>query len=116
VIAEGTSDQLKAQVGGERLELTVADPAHAEDARRALASVGKGEAKADRDGRRLTVPVQGGSAVLVAAIRELDAAGVTVQDIGLRRPTLDDVFLSLTGAHAEKTETDAEPALEAVTP
>ena len=52
--------------------------AHVEDARRALASVGKGEAKTDRDGRRLTVPVAGGSAVLVAAIRELDAAGVVV--------------------------------------
>jgi ABC-2 type transport system ATP-binding protein len=102
VIAEGTADELKDQVGGERLELTVADDAHVEDARRALASVGKGEAKTDRDGRRLTVPVAGGSAVLVAAIRELDAAGVVVSDIGLRRPTLDDVFLSLTGHAAEE--------------
>ncbi len=102
VIAEGTADELKDQVGGERLELTVADAAHVEDARRALAPVGKGEAKTDRDGRRLTVPVAGGSAVLVAAIRELDAAGVVVSDIGLRRPTLDDVFLSLTGHAAEE--------------
>src|SRR6187401_2492759 len=102
VIAEGTADELKDQVGGERLELTVADAAHVEDARRALASVGTGEAKPDRDGRRLTVPVAGGSAVLVAAIRELDAAGVVVSDIGLRRPTLDDVFLSLTGHAAEE--------------
>ncbi len=102
VIAEGTADELKDQVGGERLELTVADAAHVEDARRALASVGTGEAKTDRDGRRLTVPVAGGSAVLVVAIRELDAAGVVVSDIGLRRPTLDDVFLSLTGHAAEE--------------
>jgi ABC-2 type transport system ATP-binding protein len=108
VIAEGTADELKDQVGGERLELTVADAAHVEDARRALASVGKGEAKTDRDGRRLTVPVAGGSAVLVAAIRELDAAGVVVSDIGLRRPTLDDVFLSLTGHAAEEAAANGD--------
>ncbi len=101
VIAQGTADELKAEVGGERLELTVADAAQVAAARRALAPVGAGEAQLDRDGRRLTLPVDGGSAVLVAAIRELDAAGVTVSDIGLRRPTLDDVFLSLTGHAAE---------------
>src|SRR4051794_36118088 len=88
VIAEGTSDELKDEVGGERLELTVADAAHVADARRALAPIATGEPKTDRDGRRLTVPVEGGSAVLVAAICELDAAGVVVSDIGLRRPTL----------------------------
>jgi len=104
VIAEGTSDELKDQVGGERVELTVADPAHAETARRALSGLGSGEAQLDRDGRRLTLPVDGGAQVLVAAIRELDAAGVTVQDIGLRRPTLDDVFLSLTGHAAEEPD------------
>jgi ABC-2 type transport system ATP-binding protein len=49
----------------------------------------------------VTLPVDGGAAVLVAAIRELDAAGIAVQDVGLRRPTLDDVFLSLTGHAAE---------------
>jgi ABC-2 type transport system ATP-binding protein len=102
VIAQGTADELKDQVGGERLELTVAEASQVEAARGALAPLGAGEAQVDRDGRRLTVPVDGGSAVLVAAIRELDAAGVTVSDIGLRRPTLDDVFLSLTGHAAEE--------------
>ena len=58
------------------------------------------------------MPVDGGSAVLVAAIRELDAAGVTVHDVGLRRPTLDDVFLSLTGHAAEEPAegSDDQPA------
>jgi ABC-2 type transport system ATP-binding protein len=107
VIAEGTSDDLKDQVGGERIELTVADGGQAEAAFGALAGLGTGDPQLDRDGRRLTVPVDGGAAVLVAAIRELDAAGVTVQDIGLRRPTLDDVFLTLTGHAAEDAQEEA---------
>ena len=83
VIAEGTSDELKAEVGGERLEFTLADRGSGATPRAARCP---GSAPAtpqvDRDGRRLTLPVDGGSAVLVAAIRELDAAGVTVQDVG----------------------------------
>jgi ABC-2 type transport system ATP-binding protein len=111
VIAEGTSDELKAQVGGERLEFTLADPAQGDVARGALSPLGTAAPQVDRDGRRLTLPVDGGSAVLIAAIRELDAAGVMVQDVGLRRPTLDDVFLSLTGHVAEApAEDDTEPA------
>jgi ABC-2 type transport system ATP-binding protein len=110
VIAQGTADELKDEVGGERLELTVADSSQVETARGALTPIGTGEAQVDRDGRRITVPVDGGSAVLVAAIRELDAAGVTVSDIGLRRPTLDDVFLSLTGHSAEEVAEDADDA------
>ncbi|MGH8892141.1 MAG: ATP-binding cassette domain-containing protein [Actinomycetes bacterium] len=112
VIAEGTADELKAQVGGERLEFTIADASHLDTACSSIAPLGAGEAQVDRSARRVTLPVDGGSAVLVAALRELDAAGVTVQDIGLRRPTLDDVFLSLTG-HAAETE---EPAAEESTP
>ena len=87
----------------------IADAGHVEDARRALASVGTGEAKTDRDGRGLTVPVAGGSAVLVAAIRELDTAGVVVSDIGLRRPTLDDVFAAVTGSLLEGAASAAAP-------
>ena len=104
VIAEGTSDELKAEVGGERLEFTLADPTQADAACGALSRLGTAAPQLNRDGRRLILPVDGGSAVLVAAIRELDAAGVTVQDVGLRRPTLDDVFLSLTGHAAEEAE------------
>ena len=106
VIAKGTSDELKAQVGGERLEFTLADDSQVEAACQALAPLGSGEAQVDRNIRRVTVPVDGGSAVLVAAVRELDTAGIVVQDVGLRRPTLDDVFMSLTG-HAAEDEAQA---------
>jgi len=101
VIAQGTADELKAQVGGERIEFTLTDAGQIGAACAALASLGSGEARTDAGARRVTLPVDGGAAVLVAAIRELDAAGIAVQDVGLRRPTLDDVFLSLTGHAAE---------------
>ena len=105
VIAEGTSDELKSEVGGERLELVIADERRLEDARRELAPIGLGAPKVDRHQRRITLPVVGGAGVLVSAIRDLDSAGIEVQDIGIRRPTLDDVFLSLTG-HAADVGTD----------
>src|SRR3954451_6270696 len=101
VIAQGTADELKAQVGGERIEFTLTDAGQIGAACAALASLGSGEGRNDAGARRVTLPVDGGAAVLVAAIRELDAAGIAVQDVGLRRPTLDDVFLSLTGHAAE---------------
>jgi ABC-2 type transport system ATP-binding protein len=104
VIAEGTADQLKAQVGGERQELTLADGSQVGAACAALAPLGAGEARVDQHARRVTLPVDGGSSVLVAALRELDAQQITVQDVGLRRPTLDDVFLSLTGHAAEEAD------------
>jgi ABC-2 type transport system ATP-binding protein len=111
VIAEGTADELKAEVGGERLEFTLADPGQMDAAIAALTPLGSGDARVDPSSRRLTLPVDGGAAVLVAAIRELDAAAITVQDVGLRRPTLDDVFLSLTGhaAELEAAEDDDHP-------
>ena len=98
VIAQGTADELKAQVGGERLEFTLAD-AGADRCRLCGAGLrsGRGEAQTDASARRVTLPVDGGAAVWWPRIRELDAAGIAVQDVGLRRPTLDDVFLSLTG-------------------
>jgi ABC-2 type transport system ATP-binding protein len=112
VIAQGTADELKAQVGGERIEFTLTDAGQIGAACAALASLGSGAARTDASSRRVTLPVDGGAAVLVAAIRELDAAGIAVQDVGLRRPTLDDVFLSLTGhaAEIEADEADDEPA------
>jgi ABC-2 type transport system ATP-binding protein len=108
VIAEGTADELKSQVGGERLEFTLADPTRLDEAVRALRPLGAGEPELDRDRRHLTLPVDGGASVLVAALRELDAAGIAVEDVGLRRPTLDDVFLSLTG-HAAEDATQEQP-------
>jgi ABC-2 type transport system ATP-binding protein len=102
VIAEGTADQLKDQVGGERLELSVATTAELSTARSTLADLAVGAMESDERQHHLTVPVTGGSTVLMEAIRRMDAESVKVLDIGLRRPTLDDVFLTLTGHHAEE--------------
>ncbi|GAA2320834.1 ATP-binding cassette domain-containing protein [Streptomyces kunmingensis] len=110
VIARGTSDQLKAQTGGERVEVVVHEREHIDTARQVLAGFGKGEATVEQHTRKLTVPVTGGAKLLAEVIRELDARGIEIDDIGLRRPTLDDVFISLTGHLAEETTEDsAEP-------
>ncbi|MFI5633918.1 ATP-binding cassette domain-containing protein [Streptomyces sp. NPDC051664] len=106
VIARGTSDQLKAQTGGERVEVVVHQPDQIDPARAVLAHLGKGEVTLTQHIRKLTVPVSGGAKLLAEIIRDLDTRGVEIDDIGLRRPTLDDVFLSLTGHVAELTETD----------
>jgi ABC-2 type transport system ATP-binding protein len=103
-IARGTADELKDSVGGERLEIAVADVAQLGTARSTLAPLADGEAVVDEDARRLTVPVRKGTEVLPEVVRELDAAGVKVSDLAIRRPTLDDVFLSLTGHVAEETK------------
>ncbi|MFD9739884.1 ATP-binding cassette domain-containing protein [Umezawaea sp. NPDC059074] len=104
VIAEGTSDQLKAQVGGERLELTVASARDVELTRKALGPLAIAEITADARSHHVVVPVSGGADLLVEAVRLLDGEAIKVLDIGLRRPTLDDVFLTLTGHSAEDEE------------
>ncbi len=108
IIAQGTADQLKAQVGGERLTVTVADEDRLDDAAAALVPVGIGEADVDTHTRTLTVPVDTGTTALVDAVGRLSAQAITVQDIGIRRPTLDDAFLSLTGHRAEDDEDETE--------
>jgi ABC-2 type transport system ATP-binding protein len=102
VIAEGTADQLKSQVGGERLEITVDDGSQLAAARVLLEPLGVGKATVDDHRRSLLIPVSGGAAVLTDALRRLDAAHIVLDDVGLRRPTLDDVFLSLTGHPTEE--------------
>ncbi|MEZ0068983.1 ABC-2 type transport system ATP-binding protein [Streptacidiphilus sp. MAP12-20] len=97
VIARGTADQLKAQIGGERVEVVVQDADVLGAAVEALTPFAKGEPTVEPHTRRITVPVSGGARVLADVIRELDARDIVINDIGLRRPTLDDVFLSLTG-------------------
>jgi ABC-2 type transport system ATP-binding protein len=109
VIAEGTADTLKSQVGGERLEITVADEAHVRSAVALLTPLAAGEVLVDEGRRSIVVPVSGGAAILADALRRLDGDGVGVDDVGLRRPTLDDVFLSLTG-HAAEMEPETEEA------
>ncbi|MEV5978033.1 ATP-binding cassette domain-containing protein [Streptomyces sp. NPDC052114] len=104
VIARGTSDQLKAQTGGERVEVVVHDRDRIPAASEVLRGFGKGEVAVAEHTRKLTVPVTGGAKLLAEVIRELDARGIEIDDIGLRRPTLDDVFISLTGHVAEQAD------------
>jgi ABC-2 type transport system ATP-binding protein len=110
VIARGTSDELKAQTGGERVEVVAHDRERIEEAARILARHGKGETTVEPHTRKVTVPVDGGAKLLAEVIRDLDAEGIEIDDIGLRRPTLDDVFISLTGHAAEETADSGEDA------
>jgi ABC-2 type transport system ATP-binding protein len=107
VIARGTGDELKAQVGGQRLELTlgrVTDLAVVAELLRPLAVE---DPRSDEQTRRLSLPVRGGTEVLAEALRRLEGTGIEVLDVGLRRPDLDDVFLTLTGHATEEAETEA---------
>ncbi|MEU3843246.1 ATP-binding cassette domain-containing protein [Streptomyces sp. NPDC028635] len=108
VIARGTSDQLKARTGGERVEVVVHEREHMSIAAEVLRGFGKGDTSVEEHTRKLTVPVTGGAKLLAEVIRELDTRGIEIDDIGLRRPTLDDVFLSLTGHVAEKKEEETD--------
>jgi ABC-2 type transport system ATP-binding protein len=101
VIARGTADELKAQVGGERLELTVASVEQLSAAADVLRPLALDTPRRDEQTRRLTLPITGGAATLAEALRRLAETPVDVLDIGLRRPDLDDVFLTLTGHPAE---------------
>ena len=106
VIARGDADTLKAQVGGERLVVTIAEGDRLAEVAGSLRPLGIGDAEIDDHTRTLTLPVTTGTTALVEAVRMLGDAGVTVQDIGIRRPTLDDAFLSLTGHRAEESTDD----------
>jgi ABC-2 type transport system ATP-binding protein len=101
VIARGTADELKAQIGGERLELVVASAADLPATLEVLREVGTGEPSGDDHTRRAEILVDTGPKALIEALRRLDGQGIAVQDVALHRPTLDDVFLSLTGHGAE---------------
>jgi ABC-2 type transport system ATP-binding protein len=110
IIARGTADELKAQVGGERIEVVV----HNRDDIRRAASVlsieAGGDATIDDHVRKITVAAQGGARRLAQVVRDLDEAQITIDDIALRRPTLDDVFLTLTGHAAEIAPSPDAPA------
>ena len=106
IIARGTSDQLKAQVGGERIEVVVRNP---DDLRRAVATLAPdADGTCDRHTRRVTVAARGGAQELVQVVQRLGEARIEVDDVGLRRPTLDDVFLTLTGHVAENGLADED--------
>jgi ABC-2 type transport system ATP-binding protein len=108
VIAGGTPDELKDRVGGERLEIRLEHAAQAEAAVQALATMADDPPLAD--GELVTVGVHRRGGAIVEAVRRLDGAGVGVADIALRRPTLDDVFLTLTGHAAETPDDDLQDA------
>ena len=107
VIAEGTSDELKDQVGGERLDVRLEDDA---DAERAIAALGDiAEARPSYDDGVVHAPIRRRSGIIAEAVRRLDDADVGIDDIAVRRPTLDDVFIALTGHKAEE-EPDPDAA------
>ncbi len=108
IIARGTSDELKSQVGGERVEVVVHKADDVPSARDVLARACVADVAVDEHTRRLTAPTDGGTRQLVTVIRALDDAGIPLDDVGLRRPTLDDVFLTLTGHVAEEKPVEAE--------
>jgi ABC-2 type transport system ATP-binding protein len=109
-IAQGTSDQLKTQIGGERVEVVLPESGDLLAARSILGEICIGDVQIDGQTRKLTTAVSGGVDSLKAVLKRLEDRNVHIVDIGLRRPTLDDVFLSLTGHAAEEV---AEPDDEA---
>jgi ABC-2 type transport system ATP-binding protein len=110
VIAEGTSDELKLQVGGELLTIRVADRSKVGAAAGVVLSLGPGGGSADNNTGELTLPVgDDGPGILTEAVRRLDAEKIELADIALRRPSLDDVFLALTGHTAEGSDDGSEP-------
>ena len=102
IIARGAADELKAQIGGSRIEVVVRDPADLARASELLRSNGDDECTIEEHARQITTPAHGGAERLVRIVRDFDDAAIAIDDIGLRHPTLDDVFLALTGHHAEE--------------
>jgi ABC-2 type transport system ATP-binding protein len=115
VIAEGTVDELKSRLGGDRIELTVADPSRFAQASELVSSLtgcaatGAGPSL-DATQRRISVPTRDRTRALTAVMRGLDGAGIELDDISLRRPSLDEVFLALTGHAASIPEVDQPKA------
>ena len=107
VIAQGSADELKTQVGGERIEVVVS-LSQSQAAAQTLQSMSSGKVVVEGD--HVQVPVSGGGVKVVEAVRALDIAKIEIKEIQLRRPTLDDVFLSLTGHHAEEIEAEEDTA------
>jgi len=106
-IAYGTPDHLKSLVGGERMEVTLASAEDLSRSQEVLAPFTVGELVVEKRTRKVTGPISGGTPVLTEALGALYKAGIDLSDVGLRRPTLNDVFLSLTGQAAESTQNSA---------
>ncbi|MFJ8668618.1 ATP-binding cassette domain-containing protein [Streptomyces sp. NPDC093600] len=104
VVADGTADELKAKVGGDRIDVVLRDAGRLAEAARLLPAA---DVALDADRRRISAPVTDRMAALAETVRALEAAGIEAEDIALRRPTLDEVFLHLTGAPDHATEVAA---------
>jgi ABC-2 type transport system ATP-binding protein len=102
VIARGTADELKEMIGGERVEVSVESDEDLVIATEVMDAIASAEVSVDRETRRLALPVSSGVEALMRTVRALDDRGIVPLDLALRRPTLDDVFLALTGHHAEE--------------
>ena len=113
VIAEGTPRELKARMGADVIELHLADADTLEATADALSGIGSGKPTIDVPDRRITLPVHQGASDLMSVVRRLDEIGIVPSDLSLRRPSLDDVFLALTGRGAPPEEADADSALGA---
>ena len=107
VVAQGTADELKDQLGGDVLEIRVTDVADLERAATLVAEFGDVVPRLNPDLKEVSLPVKGSAKVLIAAGRALDDSGIALDDLGIRRPSLDDVFLSFTG-HRTATGEDAD--------
>jgi ABC-2 type transport system ATP-binding protein len=103
-IARGTSDELKRRVGGEHLDVRIRDIARAPEAEKILGTVAHGALRIHAEEGEISAPVPHGVEALSAVLRSLESAGIDIVDIGLRRPTLDDVFMELTGREATTVE------------
>jgi ABC-2 type transport system ATP-binding protein len=111
IIAEGTSDELKAKIGGEVLEFRVDDPSRASDVARILVEVCDTEPQYEIESGRVTLQVGAdGSSVLFRLVRAFDREQIRIHELALHQPTLDDVFLSLTGHAAEEPAEGADDA------
>ena len=110
VIAQGTSNELKSQVGGDRIEIVVETIEDVARAATVIQEFGSAPAITEDVIKTVLLPVAGGSTAMVNVVRKLDEHNITIADIALRRPTLDDVFLSLTGHATETVEESLSPS------
>ncbi len=111
-IAQGTADELKTQIGGERVEVILSSSADLPPAQTILAGLSVDEVQVDEQTRRLTTGVTGGAEVLQRVLKRLADANIAIVDVALHRPTLDDVFLSLTGHTAEEVAESTDKSRE----
>lgn len=116
VIAQGTSEELKSSYGGERLEVRPCRKEDAEETARALASFGEGEPQIEENGAIVSLPVRKEPGLIARVVRTLDAASIDTDDLSIRRPTLDDVFLALTGKPPKESNDEGDEAVDTQEP